>query len=87
MSYWRLGGCTIFTARGRRTCKRWAFPVEVTEAVLNHISGSIGGVAGVYNLFRYDPQKRQALDAWASHLTFLQQGGQATNILPFARYG
>ena len=62
-------------------------PVEVTEAVLNHISGSIGGVAGVYNLFRYDPQKRQALDAWASHLTFLLQGGQATNILPFARYG
>ena len=62
-------------------------PVEVTEAVLNHISGSIGGVAGVYNLFRYDPQKRQAIDAWASHLTFLLQGGHATNILPFARYG
>jgi len=62
-------------------------PVEVTEAVLNHISGSTGGVAGVYNLFRYDPQKRQALDAWSNHITLLLQGGQVTNILPFARYG
>lgn len=44
-------------------------PVEVTEAVLNHISGTRGGVAGVYNRYRYDPEKRRALDLWAQHLS------------------
>lgn len=62
-------------------------PVEVTEAVLNHISGTRAGVAGVYNRFRYDPQKRKALDAWAAHLRQLvATTSLATNIVPFARY-
>lgn len=46
-------------------------PVEVTEAILNHISGTTAGVAGVYNLYRYDPEKRVALDAWSAKLTAL----------------
>lgn len=46
-------------------------PVEVTEAILNHISGTTAGVAGVYNLYRYDVEKRRALDKWAKQLTLL----------------
>ncbi|NIJ64251.1 integrase [Sphingomonas leidyi] len=46
-------------------------PVEVTEAILNHISGTTAGVAGVYNLYRYDPEKRSALDKWSKQLTIL----------------
>lgn len=49
-------------------------PVEVTEAVLNHVSGSIGGVAGVYNLFRYEPQKHDAFEAWNKHLNSILVG-------------
>jgi len=52
-------------------------PVEVTEAILNHISGTTAGVAGVYNLYRYDPEKRDALDKWSKQLEILvRNGGQ-----------
>lgn len=41
---------------------------EVTEAVLNHVSGARGGIAGVYQRHDWKAEKRQALDAWARHL-------------------
>jgi integrase len=44
---------------------------HVIERVLNHISGSQAGVAGVYNRFGYLPEKRQALDVWADHVAAL----------------
>ena len=39
---------------------------HVVEAVLNHISGSKAGVAGVYNRALYNPEKREALDRWSA---------------------
>lgn len=53
-------------------------PVEVTEAVLNHISGTTAGVAGVYNLYRYDAEKRAALDKWSKQISFLVRGHPKT---------
>jgi integrase len=50
---------------GATNLQALGIPVEVTEAILNHISGTTGGIAGVYNLYRYDPEKRAALDSWA----------------------
>jgi len=41
---------------------------HVIEAVLNHRSGVIRGVAAVYNRFNYAGGKRHALDAWAAHV-------------------
>ena len=41
---------------------------EVTEAILNHISGSRGGIAGVYQRHDWAAEKRAALDAWAAHV-------------------
>lgn len=41
---------------------------EVTEAVLNHISGAKGGVAGVYQRHHWGDEKRSALAAWNAHL-------------------
>jgi integrase len=46
-------------------------PVEVTEIVLNHISGTRAGVAGIYNRYKYDDEKRTALDAWDAKLRSL----------------
>lgn len=43
-------------------------PIEVTEAVLNHISGTRAGVAGIYNRYKYEPEKRSALNAWDQRL-------------------
>lgn len=41
---------------------------HVVERVLNHVSGSFGGVAGVYNRFQYLDEMRQALEAWELHM-------------------
>lgn len=41
---------------------------EVTEAVLNHVSGSKGGIAGVYQRHDWKTEKRVALYAWADEL-------------------
>lgn len=41
---------------------------EVTEAVLHHVSGSRGGVAGVYQQHDWAVEKRAALTMWAEHL-------------------
>ena len=41
---------------------------EVTEAVLNHVSGSRSGVAGVYQRYDWASEKRSALDEWAKHI-------------------
>jgi integrase len=41
---------------------------HVVEAVLNHRSGTIRGVAAVYNRYNYAAEKRDALDKWAAHV-------------------
>ena len=41
---------------------------HVIEAVVNHVSGHKGGVAGVYNRATYDTEKREALKKWAQHV-------------------
>jgi hypothetical protein len=48
--------------------QRLGMRLEVTEAVLNHISGSRGGIAGVYQPHDWANEKRAALDAWAAHV-------------------
>ena len=41
---------------------------HVIERILNHVSGSFAGVAGIYNRFQYLPEMRQALETWAHHI-------------------
>ena len=41
---------------------------HIIEAVLNHVSGHKGGVAGIYNRARYEGEMRFALQRWADHL-------------------
>jgi integrase len=41
---------------------------HIVEAVLGHVSGHQGGVAGVYNKASYIVEKRRALELWAEHL-------------------
>lgn len=55
-------------------------PVHVTEAVLNHKSGTIKGVAAVYNKYDYSDEKRSALAAWARYVTTLVEG-KAGNVV------
>ncbi|MBB4215537.1 integrase [Rhizobium sp. BK212] len=53
---------------------RLGVPVHVVEAVINHRSGSIKGVAAVYNRYDYAEEKRAALIAWADYVMQLING-------------
>ena len=44
---------------------------HVVEAILNHVSGHLAGVAQVYNRSTYAKEKRSALDLWATHLELI----------------
>jgi integrase len=68
--------------------QRLGVRLEVTEAVLNHISGSRGGIAGIYQRHDWADEKRAALDAWAAHvLTVAEQRTPAGNVVKLARAG
>ncbi|HFD15429.1 MAG TPA: DUF4102 domain-containing protein [Rhodospirillales bacterium] len=73
----------------RRTCatglQRLGVRLEVTEAVLGHVSGSRSGIVGVYQRHRYEPEKRQALHAWARNVTELVEGGNGAPLVPSIR--
>ena len=47
---------------------------HVVEAVLNHVSGHKGGVAGVYNRATYATEKAAALALWAEHVLAVVEG-------------
>lgn len=48
--------------------------LEVTEAVLNHISGGKGGVVGVYQRHDWAVEKRSTLAAWAGEVDRIVAG-------------
>jgi integrase len=48
--------------------------LEVTEAVLNHASGSRAGIVGVYQRHDWADEKRAALQAWADRLAAIVEG-------------
>jgi integrase len=72
----------------RRTCatglQKLGVRLEVTEAVLGHVSGSRAGIVGVYQRHRYEAEKRQALDLWARHLLALVGEGEGV-VVPLIR--
>ena len=50
---------------------------HIVVAILNHVSGHKGGVAGIYNKATYEPEKRTALDRWAAHLLAIVEGSES----------
>ena len=53
---------------------------HIIEAVLNHKSGKIAGVAKVYNRFEYAKEKAAALDAWARRVDEIVTGRTSTVV-------
>lgn len=71
-SDWRLHDLRRTAASGMA---RAGVAPHVVEKVLNHISGTISGVAAVYNRYGYDAEKREALEAWGQVLGGIQGRG------------
>jgi integrase len=53
--------------------------LEVTEAVLNHKSGSMAGIVSVYQRHDYANEKRAALEAWADRVGAIVSGKPAAD--------
>jgi integrase len=71
LSPWRLHDLRRSTASGMAGL---GIAPHVIEAILNHKSGTIKGIAAVYNRYSYDREKAAALAAWASHVEALASG-------------
>lgn len=61
--------------------QRQGFPVEVVEALLNHKSGKVSGVAAVYARHDYAEEKLAALQSWAQHIQELITPAPETKII------
>lgn len=46
-------------------------PENVSDRLMNHITGSKKGTLGVYQHYQFEPEKRQAMDKWEAHLSQL----------------
>jgi integrase len=53
---------------------------HVVEAILNHVSGHKGGVAGIYNRSTYASEKRAALILWTVHVKTIVAQAQGANV-------
>jgi integrase len=53
---------------------------HVVDKILNHSSGTISGVAAIYNRHQYSADRKQALDGWAAYIRSLLQPA-ASNVI------
>ncbi|MBK5198908.1 MAG: site-specific integrase, partial [Methyloceanibacter sp.] len=64
----------------RRTCvsgmARLGVAPHVADKVLNHQTGTISGVAAVYQRHEFLAERKDALDRWGAHVTGLQRNEQ-----------
>jgi integrase len=83
---WRLHDLRRTLATG---LQKLGVRLEVTEAVLNHVSGSRAGIVGVYQRHSWSDEKRAALSAWGEHVARIVDGSEpARNVTAFrARTG
>jgi integrase len=77
VSEWTLHDLRRTVASG---LQRLGVRLEVTEAVLNHRSGSTAGIVGVYQRHDYAVEKRDALARWADHVDAIVSG-QKMNVV------
>lgn len=59
--------------------------LEVTESLLNHISGARAGIVGVYQKYGFEPEKRAAMDAWSRRLAAIMNGETEAKVVAFVR--
>lgn len=62
---WRLHDLRRTAASGMA---RLRIELPTIEKVLNHVSGSFGGIVGVYQRHEFKVEKAEALEKWAEHV-------------------
>jgi integrase len=59
--------------------------LPVIEKVLNHVSGSVGGIVGVYQRHDFGKEKRAALEAWARRVETIVIAAAKSNVVELAK--
>jgi integrase len=75
---WRLHDLRRTAATG---LQRLGVRLEVTEQVLNHVSGSRAGIVGIYQRHDFASEKRAALEAWGAHVMRIAEGREESNVV------
>ena len=55
---------------------RLGVPPHVADKILNHQSGTISGVAAVYQRHEFLAERKDALERWSAHLSHLLGGAE-----------
>ncbi|MBG0800775.1 tyrosine-type recombinase/integrase [Methylocystis sp. H4A] len=73
----------------RRTCASGMAALDVNlpviEKILNHVSGSFGGIVGVYQRHSFADEKREALNRWNAHIERIVSGANEKKIIDFPK--
>jgi integrase len=56
--------------------------LPVIERILNHVSGSFGGIVGVYQRHSFSDEKRAALETWGRFVERLVSDKPVQNVVP-----
>lgn len=75
---WRLHDIRRTVASGMA---RLGINLPIIEKVLNHTSGSFGGIVGVYQRHSFADEKRAALESWGRFVTALVEEDPNDNIV------
>lgn len=72
-----------FRRAGVTTLADMGFPPHVADRLLNHVQGTIRGVAATYQRAAFLNERKAALDAWAEHVLAAAEGRKAAeNVVP-----
>ncbi len=78
---WRVHDLRRTAATGMASL---GIPPHIVERVLNHISGSTGGLVGVYQRFEYQEERKKAILAWGSYVQRLVTPMSTSSVvIPF----
>ncbi|MGD9544323.1 MAG: tyrosine-type recombinase/integrase [Methylocystis sp.] len=75
---WRLHDLRRSVASGMASL---GVNLPVIEKILNHVSGSFGGIVGVYQKHSFAEEKREALNRWNAHVERIISGANEDKVV------
>jgi integrase len=77
VSHWRLHDLRRTMVSGMA---RLGVSPHVADKILNHVAGTISGVAAVYQRHEFMKERRDALERWGAHVEGLLREGEAVEL-------
>jgi integrase len=82
MPEWTLHDLRRTTASGMA---RLGVSLPVIERALNHVSGSFGGIVGIYQRHTFEKEVREALELWGKHVLSVCEASAGSSAAEQAR--